>query len=80
MGWSFPLRWDLRLLQIGQVDPGHAPAMGTQRLEISRGLSRKECPERVRLARDRHVFPRGFDHLEEDPGVRPTLVELSGRV
>src|SRR5688500_2615536 len=67
-------------VEIAEVQPQGAPAATLERGEVAQRLGRDERAEGLLPPRDRKVLRRIGGELEEDASVRPSLVELTGRV
>ncbi len=66
--------------RIGEMEAESTAASLLERGQVAERLCGDERPERLGPARDRQIPGRIGGDLEEDPGVRPALVELPGRV
>src|SRR6266545_4567749 len=64
----------------GEVDSQRAPRPRLQGCEVAGRLSRDHIAEGIRFPRDRNIRRRSRRDLEEDAGLRASLVKLPGRI
>src|SRR3954447_21403383 len=67
-------------LKVLQSHAHYAPVELRKRREVTGRLRADQAPETELATRDRQLVAWVVDHLDEQPGVRPALVELPGRV